>query len=65
MTAHPLIIDCEPGDIRVVASPLELRNAKTVRDAYDHNVRLRERKERDAGKRLQDVAHEAAHDLTH
>jgi hypothetical protein len=35
-----LEIDAEPGEIRVLASPLELQNRKTVSDAKAHNVRL-------------------------
>ncbi len=47
MNAQPLIIDGDRHDIRYVASPLELQNRKTVRDAYDFNVRLRAQKERE------------------
>ena len=66
MPAEPLVIDgVGPSDVRVVASALELQNNKTLKDAYDHNVRLKERKERDSGKHLRAVAEEAAHDFTH
>jgi len=58
MPAQPLVIDADPSDIRVVASQLELQNNKTVRDAFDHNVRLKEQKERQAAKVISDVAHD-------
>lgn len=65
MPAQPLVIDATWADVRVLASPLELQNRKTVSDAFNYNVALKEKKELDAGKHLSDVAHEAARDLTH
>jgi hypothetical protein len=64
MPAVPLVIDATPDEIRVLASPLELQNRKTVQDTFDYNVRLADQKKRDSNRHLRAVAEEAAGDLT-
>lgn len=59
MAARPLVIqDADFSVVRVLASPLELQNRKTVGDAYDYNVRLKEQKAAEAQQRIRDLAHD-------
>jgi hypothetical protein len=48
-----LIIDAQPEDIRVLASPLELQNRKKVQEGLAYNRQVTEGKKREGAKALE------------
>lgn len=56
MTATPLVIDAAPSDIRVLASGLELRNRKAIRDSIEDNRRSDEQRRKKSAEVLDRAA---------
>lgn len=55
-TRHPLIIDADPSDIRVVASGLELHNRAQMDKAVRHNRANKARRQAESQRQLRNVA---------
>lgn len=50
--AHPLIIDADIGDVRLIDSALGLRNKATVLGHLRHNQEFKAKRQAEASKRL-------------
>jgi hypothetical protein len=57
---HPLVIDAEPSDIRVLHSGLELKNRSIADAGIAHNRRLREQRKAESHKVLRHEAEAGA-----